>query len=87
MFKDGKAHDVWYVGGVCGEDAQEVSVSLDFLDPALRYEATLYADAPGADYETAPQAYEIKHLELTASDTLSVRMARSGGFALSLRSL
>ena len=86
VYKDGKAHDVWYVGGVCGEQAKEVTIKFDFLDPALRYEATLYSDAPEADYETAPQAYEIKHLELTAADTLSVRMARSGGFALSLRS-
>ena len=86
VYKDGKAHDVWYVGGVCGEQAREVTIKFDFLDPALRYEATLYSDAPEADYETAPQAYEIKHLELTAADTLSVRMARSGGFALSLRS-
>ena len=82
-----KAHDVWYVGGVCGEDAREVSVALDFLTPGVRYEAVLYADGPDADYETAPQSYTITRSELTASDTLTVRMARSGGFALSLRSL
>ncbi|MBO4671296.1 MAG: glycoside hydrolase family 97 protein [Bacteroidales bacterium] len=87
VFKDGKAHDVWYVGGVCGEEAQEVTVRLDFLDPALRYEAVLYADAPDADYETAPQAYTVTPITLISSDTLKIRMARSGGFALSLRSL
>ena len=79
--------DVWYVGGVGGPEEQTVTFTLDFLKPGVQYEATVYADAPEADYETAPQAYEIKHLELTASDTLSIRMARSGGFALSLRSL
>ena len=79
--------DVWYVGGVCGEQAHEVSVSLDFLDPSLRYEAILYADAPEAGYDTAPQAYTITSREVSAADTLNVRMASGGGFALSLRAL
>ncbi len=87
VYKDGKPHDVWYVGGVCGEQAHEASVSLDFLDPGLRYEAILYADAPEADYETAPQAYVITRSEVGAGDTVNVHMARSGGFGLSLRSL
>ncbi|MBO6168951.1 MAG: glycoside hydrolase family 97 protein [Bacteroidales bacterium] len=82
-----KARDVWYVGGVCGEKAHEATVKLDFLDPSLTYEAVLYADAPDADYETAPQAYTITRSQVKASDIIKVRMARSGGFALSLRSL
>ena len=79
--------DVWYVGGVGGEKEHTSSFSLDFLDPALRYEAILYADAPEADYESAPQAYTISRSEVTSSDTISVRMARGGGFALSLREI
>ena len=85
--KGAKARDVWYVGGVCGENAHECEIALDFLTPGLRYEATLYADAPEADYESAPQAYTISRCELSAADTLKVKMARGGGFALSLRSL
>ena len=81
------ARDVWYVGGICGEDARTASFALDFLTPGLRYEATLYADAPEADYETNPQAYTITRSEVTSADSLSVRMARSGGFALSLREI
>ena len=77
--------DVWYVGGITGEEAREVTFALDFLQPDKRYEAVLYKDAADADYETAPQAYEIVRSELTAADSLTVRMARSGGFALSLR--
>ena len=82
-----RPHDVWYVGGITGENAREVTVLLDFLTPGLRYEATLYADAPEADYESAPQAYTITKQVLTSEDTLTVRMARSGGFGLSLREL
>ena len=82
-----RPRDVWYVGGITGEKAREVSVKLDFLTPGLQYEATLYADAPEADYESAPQAYTITKQVLTSEDTLTVRMARSGGFGLSLREL
>ena len=82
-----RARDVWYVGGVCGEKAHECTLKFDFLNPSLRYEAVLYSDAPDADYESAPQAYTITRSEVTASDSLTVRMARGGGFALSLREL
>ena len=80
-----RPRDVWYVGGITDENAREVTVALDFLTPGLSYEATLYADAPDADYETNPQAYTITRSVVTRDDTLTVRMARSGGFALSLR--
>ncbi len=87
VYKDGREHDVWFVGGVCGENAHEATFSLDFLDPALLYEAVLYADGPDADYETAPQSYTITSSVVTAADKMTVKMARSGGFGLSLRSL
>ena len=83
----GKVHDVWFVGGVCGENGHEASFALDFLTPGVSYEATLYADGPDADYETAPQSYTITRSVVTSADSLSIKMARSGGFGLSLRSL
>ena len=83
----GRSHDVWYVGGITDENAREFDVKLDFLQPGLKYEATIYADAPDADFETNPQAYTITKRTVDASTVLNVRMARSGGFAVSLRSL
>ncbi|MCR5709462.1 MAG: glycoside hydrolase family 97 protein [Bacteroidales bacterium] len=80
-------HDVWYVGGITDENAREVAVKLDFLKPGMRYEATIYADAPDADFETNPQAYTITKQTVDSSTVLNLRMARSGGFAVSLRSL
>ena len=87
VYKDGKPHDVWYVGGICGEQARDVSVKLDFLQPGLKYEATLYADAPDADYATNPQAYTITKRTVDSDTVIDVHMARSGGFAVSLREL
>ena len=82
-----KPRDVWYLGGVGGPKAKEVDVKLDFLDPAKHYEAVIYADAPDADWETAPQAYTIEKKVLTAADCLHFRIARGGGFAVSFREI
>jgi len=79
--------DVWYVGGITDENARKVSVKLDFLKPGVKYEAIVYADADDADYETNPQAYTITRKTVTSKTVLKLRMARAGGFAVSLRSL
>ena len=84
---DGREHDVWYVGGITDENAREVAVKLDFLPAGVSYEATIYADAPDADFETNPQAYTITRQTVTSETTLNLRMARAGGFAVSLREI
>ena len=85
--KGAEPRDVWYVGGVTDENAREVKVKLDFLKPGTKYEATIYADAPDADYETNPQAYTISRKTVTLKSVLKLRMARAGGFAVSLREM
>ena len=80
-----RPHDVWFVGGVTDENAREVTVKLEFLTPGLEYEAALYADAPDADCDTNRQAYTITRSTVTSADSMTVKMARGGGFALSLR--
>ena len=82
---DGKEHDVWFLGGVTDENARTFNVKLDFLTPGVQYEATIYADAPDADYETNPKAYTITRQTVTSDTVLDLRMARAGGFAVSLR--
>lgn len=87
------ADDVWFVGGVNDENAREVSFPLDFLKEGTEYEAVIYRDAPDADGVAGMQEggvnpgkrYVIEKCQVTASDTLSVWMARSGGFAVSLK--
>ncbi len=82
-----KPRDVWYVGGINGEDAREVSFKLDFLKPGVKYEATIYADAKDADYEKNPQAYTITRKKVTAKTVMKLRMARGGGFGITIREL
>ena len=82
---DGQEHDVWFLGGVTDENARTFNVKLDFLTPGVQYEATIYADAPDAAYETNPKAYTITRQTVTSDTVLDLRMARAGGFAVSLR--
>lgn len=80
-----KDSGAWFVGGVTDENRRTVSVALDFLDPEKSYVATLYADAPDADYRTNPEAYEIRTGRVSSRTTLDITMACGGGFALSIR--
>ena len=74
----------WFVGGITDENARVSTFTLDFLEPGKEYVATLYADAKDADYEKNPTSYQIKKGIVTNKTKISVKMARSGGFALSL---
>ena len=75
----------WFMGGVTDENRRTAEFSFDFLDPEKSYVATLYADAPDADYRTNPEAYTIRTGKVTAKSKLKVEMAAGGGFALSIR--
>ena len=75
----------WYVGGVTNQDARTMRVAFNFLDPGKEYVATLYADAPDADYARNPEAYRIRCGRVDARSAVDVWMARGGGFAISIR--
>ncbi|WP_101543138.1 glycoside hydrolase family 97 protein [Bacteroides cutis] len=74
----------WFVGGITDENARVANFTLDFLEPGKQYVATLYADGKDADYKDNPTSYQIKKGLVTHKTRMSVREARSGGFALSL---
>ena len=81
--RQGKKNGQWFCGGVTDDNKCTLEVPMNFLEPGKTYEATIYADAENADYKEAPQAYRIWKQDVTASDVLSMTMARGGGFAIS----
>ena len=91
--RQAKGSGEWFVGGVTDENAREMTVSLDFLEPGKKYVARIYRDAPDADgvsntYETGSEAcsrYEIIEKKVTSKTKLKLRMAPSGGFAISIK--
>lgn len=79
-----KGTDNWFVGGITDENARTANFTLDFLTPGKQYVVTLYADGKDADYKENPTSYQIKKGIVTNKTKMSVKEARSGGFALSL---
>lgn len=75
----------WYVGAVGDENAHTVSFKLDFLTAGKRYKAEIYRDGDDADYRTDKRhSIVIENKVLTSADSLTLRIAPGGGFAIRL---
>jgi hypothetical protein len=73
----------WFLGSVGGEQPRTSKITFDFLDAGKTYVATIYADAPNANYKTNPQAYTIRKVLVTNKSKLSQFVAAGGGYAIS----
>ena len=79
-----KGSSSWFVGSVTGLKPHNSTLRLDFLDKGKTYVATVYADAPDADYKTNPQAYTITKGLVTAKSVLKLHSVAGGGYAISI---
>jgi hypothetical protein len=83
-----KGSSDWFVGNVCGQPGGfDSDISLDFLDPGRKYEATIYSDAAVADYRKNPQAYTIKKRTVDSRTRLKLHSVEGGGYAIKLAPL
>ena len=74
----------WFVGNSNGYQKRTSTITLDFLEKGKKYEATIYADAPNADYKSNPQAYKISKQKVTNTTKLQLFTAAGGGYAISI---
>ena len=73
-----KGKDEWYVGCTAGDHGYKTNLSLDFLTPGKKYQATIYADAKGTAWN--------KKLQVTNKTVLKDLVAGvGGGFAISIK--
>ena len=79
-----KGSSNWFIGSVTGLKPHNSTLRLDFLDKGKTYVATVYADAPDADYKTNPQAYTITKGLVTAKSVLKLHSVAGGGYAISI---
>ena len=82
-----KGSNDWYVGCTAGYNGHESKLTLDFLDPDKKYEATIYADAKDASWDKNPQAYTITKKKVTAKTKLNLKAAVGGGYAISIKEI
>ncbi len=80
-----KGRDEWYLGSITDENARQQPVKLDFLAPGRRYEAIVYADGKGADWQKNPTAYQITKQVVSSRSSLLLKLAPGGGAAVSFK--
>ena len=80
-----KGKNEWFVGAVTDENPREALIDFSFLPEGKKYKATIYADGKDADWQTNPQSYTIKTIDVTSKSKLKQRLASSGGLAISIK--
>lgn len=75
----------WFVGGISDENERELTVDFSFLDKGKKYELIVYKDAADASWDNNPEAYVIEKLTVTQKSKIKVKIARGGGFAMSVK--
>lgn len=82
--KDKKSDD-WYLGAITDENARTMTLDLNFLEPGLKYVATIYEDGPDASWNENPKSYRIREQKVTSKTKLKQRLAPGGGLAIRLQ--
>ncbi len=82
-----KNSDEWYVGSTAGTADRKSTISLSFLEPGRKYDATIYAEAPDANTVDGQQRYKITHKTVTSKSKLTLNALAGGGYAISIKPL
>ena len=83
--RQGKKYGQWFVGAITAEKARKAVVDFSFLQPDVKYIATVYADAKNAHWQDNPKAYEITNYIVTNKTKAKIQLASGGGCAISLK--
>lgn len=85
--RDGYSGNDWYLGAVTDEHARTVDIKLDFLDGDKVFEAQIYRDGKNAEWKNNPYDIKIEQRIVSAKDTISLKLATSGGTAIRFKAL
>ncbi len=78
----------WYLGAGTDEQARELEITLDFLEPGRRYEAQIYRDCELTDYRNAHRHdFVVEQRPVASGDRLVLKLAPGGGQAIRFRAL
>ncbi len=74
----------WFVGGLTDENEREVNLDFSFLEEGTEYNVILYKDGRDAHWDKNPLSLDIEKMKISKDDTITIKMAPGGGFAMSL---
>lgn len=85
MARKAKGTSDWFAGAITDENARTATIPFSFLDANSWYIATIYGDAPNADWKENPMAYQIQKVLVNSKSVLKQKLAPGGGAAISLK--
>ncbi len=74
----------WFIGAITDENNRVAELKLSFLGKGTQWLATIYRDAPDADWKDNPEAYVIEQYIVDNESKLRIGLAKGGGAAVSL---
>lgn len=80
-----KNSEDWFIGSITDENARASVIPLDYLNNDRKYLATIYMDAPDADWDKNPMAYKIENYIVNNKTTIKANLAGGGGAAISIK--
>jgi len=80
-----KNKNEWFIGSITDENSREAKVDLSFLPKGKKFEATIYKDGKDASWDHNPKSYEISKQQVSSGNTLKIKVAPGGGFAISIK--
>lgn len=72
----------WFLGALSDEQARSLDIPLSFLSTGKTYRAELYLDGENANWIDNPYDLDIRQKTVDSGDTLTIKMATSGGAAI-----
>jgi alpha-glucosidase len=79
-----KKGDVWFIGGINGNEATTLEVKFSFLDPEKKYSAKIYSDDPATETKTHVR---IDSMVVDRRTVLPIRLKANNGIAMHVRIL
>ncbi|MBK7868996.1 MAG: glycoside hydrolase family 97 protein [Ignavibacteriales bacterium] len=80
-----KGINEWFIGGITDENEREMEIAFDFLPKGTSFTAKFYMDGDGASWDENPMLYKIETKTVTSESKIKVKLARSGGVAISIK--
>jgi alpha-glucosidase len=84
--KDRNSAD-WFLGSLTNEKARTLEIDFSFLEKGAKYEAQIYADAPGTDETHNPAEVAVTKKKVTSQDKMTLNLPVSGGYAIRFKKL
>jgi len=72
----------WFLGSITDENPRDLKVPLSFLDKGRTYVAQIYRDGPDASWNGKRESVVVEQREVSANDTLELKLAPGGGQAI-----